>query len=88
MGDSLEEIGRPIRHGILNAYYFPEQGYDRLYESITPVNTFRVVFSQFFGMDYELLPDRNYKSNWKPPFEIKEITEQIQGSVPVAQVNP
>ena len=45
------------RHKILNMYYFPNQDYEMLYPSITPVNSFRVVFDQFFGMDYDLLPD-------------------------------
>jgi hypothetical protein len=46
------------RQKILNLYYFPDQDYSRLYPSITPVNTFRVIFSQFFDMDFELVEDR------------------------------
>ncbi len=46
------------RQKILNLYFFPDQDYGRLYPSITPVNTFRVIFSQFFGMDFELVEDR------------------------------
>ncbi len=42
---------------ILNAYYFPDQDYSRLYSTITPVNTFRVVLDQFFQRSYPLLPD-------------------------------
>lgn len=42
---------------ILNAYYFPDQDYSRLYSTITPVNTFRVVLNQFFHQNYPLLPD-------------------------------
>jgi hypothetical protein len=42
---------------ILNAYYFPGGDYSRLYATITPVNTFRVVLDQFFGRAYSLLPD-------------------------------
>jgi hypothetical protein len=45
---------------ILNAMYLP--GVDRatLYPSITPVNTFRLVFDHYFGTDYGLLPDECY----------------------------
>jgi hypothetical protein len=46
------------RQEILNLYFFPDQDYAVLYPSITPVNTFRVIFSQYFGMDYELVEDR------------------------------
>lgn len=45
------------RHQILNLYYFPDQDYTKLYPAITPVNSFRVVFDQFFGFDFPLEPD-------------------------------
>lgn len=42
---------------ILNAYYLPDGGNENLYDTITPVNTFRVVFNTYYGGQYELLPD-------------------------------
>jgi hypothetical protein len=42
---------------ILNAYYLPDDGNENLYETITPVNTFRVIFNTYFGGQYEMLPD-------------------------------
>ena len=45
---------------IFNAYYLPEGGNENLYETITPVNTFRVVFNTYFGGRYELLPDKSW----------------------------
>ena len=43
------------RYNILNAYYLPGQEYDGLlYPTISPVNTFRVVFNQYFQMNMEL----------------------------------
>ena len=45
---------------ILNSYYFPGVGQGELYESITPVNSFRVLFSEYFGAGYDLLSDRSY----------------------------
>jgi hypothetical protein len=49
-----------IRCRILNAYYLP--GVDRsvLYESISPVNTFRLIFNLYFGTNFELRGDRTY----------------------------
>ncbi len=54
--------GQPDQVGILHskilsAYYFPNGDYSRLYDTITPVNSFRVVLDQFFGRNYSLLPD-------------------------------
>ena len=37
------------QQGILNAYYFPGQDYHSLYPNITPVNSYRVIFNQFFN---------------------------------------
>lgn len=41
----------------LTACYFPGKDYSRLYDSISPVNLFRVVLNQHFRQDYPLLPD-------------------------------
>jgi hypothetical protein len=46
--------------GILNAYYLPGVDKSILYPSITPVNSFRVVFDLYFGGDFKLLPDKSY----------------------------
>lgn len=45
---------------ILNAYYLPKGGNSLLYPSITPVNSFRVVFNKYFNANLPLLPDKNY----------------------------
>ena len=44
---------------ILNAYYFPD-GY-QLYETISPVNSFREIFNHCFGTNYEILKDEKVK---------------------------
>jgi len=51
-----------IKHkfGILNVYFLPGVDKSILYPSITPVNTFRLVFNLYFGTNYELLPDESY----------------------------
>jgi len=41
----------------LNAYYFYDKNYSKLYDSISPVNSFRVVFSQYLNKPYTLLKD-------------------------------
>jgi hypothetical protein len=47
----------PKRLPILNAYYLPDGGNELLYPSITPVNTFRVIFDYYFGTNFGLLDD-------------------------------
>jgi len=48
------------KFGILNAYYLPNVDKSALYPSITPVNSFRLIFNLYFDGQYELLPDRSY----------------------------
>jgi len=65
------------RMSILNAYYFPDQDYQDLYQTITPVNTFRIVLNQFFDTDYDLLEDSNYYSSPKTPYSFADVTDQV-----------
>jgi hypothetical protein len=50
------------KYGILNAMYLP--GVDPeaagIHPRLSPVNTFRIVFGQYFGADLPMLPDRVY----------------------------
>ena len=63
---------------ILNAYYFPGHEYPDLYDTITPVNSFRVVFNRYFGTSFELLDDSSYvfSSNYRP-YDLIDITKDI-----------
>jgi hypothetical protein len=45
---------------ILNAYYLPGLARTGLYPSMTPVNTFRLVFDRYFGARLPLLPDDEF----------------------------
>lgn len=68
---------RMLMH-IINAYYFPDGRTDKLYEAITPVNSFRVVFNEFFGTDFELLEDKNYYSTQEKKFEFIDVTDKAR----------
>jgi hypothetical protein len=46
---------------IFNAYLLPEEGHRLLYNDITPVNSFRVVFNQYFSTQYKMLEDRIFE---------------------------
>jgi len=62
-----EETYMEERMGILNAYLLPGIS-NILYDSITPVNTYRIIFNNYFGTDYDLLEDRSYFSTWSEPY--------------------
>jgi hypothetical protein len=60
------------RMRILNAYYLP--GVDaNVYPTITPVNTFRVIFNTYFGQNLELLDDVSLYSIYQHPFDYRVI---------------
>ncbi|MCP4693497.1 MAG: LTA synthase family protein, partial [Desulfobacterales bacterium] len=42
---------------IFNAYYFPGKGTEGLYESISPVNSFRLILNLYFHENFQLLED-------------------------------
>lgn len=41
----------------LNAYYFSDHNYSMLYDSISPVNSFRVILNKYFCQSFPLLKD-------------------------------
>lgn len=65
---------------ILNAYHLP--GVDAkeiLYPSITPVNTFRVIFDHYFGTDHGLVEDRCYIiENTLHPYAFVDVTDRVR----------
>jgi hypothetical protein len=50
------------RMPILNAYYLPQGGDKFLYPSISPVNSFRLIFDLYFGSHFGLIDDIAYFS--------------------------
>ncbi|HEY9075224.1 MAG TPA: hypothetical protein VIO61_01685 [Anaerolineaceae bacterium] len=74
-GDHSFSSNPADRHKILNAYYLPRGNKNAVYATITPVNTFRLVFSQYFGErlpllnDESLLVDKEYQGGYQyvPP---------------------
>jgi hypothetical protein len=71
-----------IKFRILNAIHLP--GVDPedagLSSSMTPVNTFRIVFNVLFGADLPLLPDRVYAhADYLHYYDFVEVTDRIPG---------
>lgn len=50
--------GVNIRSTIFNAIYFSDHAYASFYPSMTPVNTFRLVFNHWYGTRFPVLGDR------------------------------
>ncbi len=66
------------RMNILNAYYFPDKKYDALYDDITPVNSFRVLFNTYFGTKLSLLEDKSYISPDREPYRFFDVTDIVK----------
>ncbi|MBW1768118.1 MAG: tetratricopeptide repeat protein [Deltaproteobacteria bacterium] len=62
----------------LNSFFFPDGNYSQLYDEITPVNTFRVIFNQFFDTDLKLLPDNTYYSTAKYCYKFYDVKDRVQ----------
>ncbi len=76
-----------IRSPIFNTIYLTPRSKDKgsfdyskagLYESISPVNTFRVIFNYYFGTDFKLLEDRSYTVKTKGKYSyFEDITDTL-----------
>ena len=63
---------------ILNAYLLPGAEDPGLYDSISPVNTWRVVFNTYFGADLPLLEDRSFVfRNEDHVYEFTDVTDRL-----------
>ena len=79
MGDHGPPPGRfatqADRLTILNAYYVSDDMKAKLYDSISPVNSFRLILNQYFDEDYPLLEDVSYAA-----YKMKQL-----GDAPVVE---
>ena len=70
------------RMSILNAYYLHDQNTDLIYDSITPVNSFRLILNTYFNTNYELLEDKSYFSDYARPYNFTDVTEILLANSP------
>ena len=72
-----EEIQQKFE--ILNAYYLPGANTSVLYPTITPVNSFRLVFDLYFGTSLGLLPDASYAYvDYSHPYQFLDMTDKVR----------
>jgi hypothetical protein len=70
------------RLNVLNAYHLPGEASAQLYPTITPVNTFRLIFDSYFGDDRGLLPDVSYFSPPEKDYAFELAPEAREGCEP------
>ena len=65
--------------GILNAYYLPDVDKNVLYPSVTPVNTFRIIFNLYFNGTFKLLSDESYIfPDERHPYKFYRVTDKLK----------
>lgn len=65
------------RMSILNAYLLPGKGSEKLYSSITPVNSFRVLLNYYLQYNLPLLEDKVYFSPFNKPYKFIDVTKEV-----------
>jgi hypothetical protein len=64
---------------ILNTFYLPGFDHSKLYQQLSPVNTFRIIFNHYFGANLELLPDKTYiHANDNHPYDFIDVGDIFQ----------
>ncbi len=67
------------KYRILSSYHLPNVSREGLYSSITPVNSFRLIFNLYFGTQFELLPDESYAYiNNQQIYNFINITDKVK----------
>ena len=61
----------------LEALYVPDAIRAKLYPTITPVNEFRLILGELFGLNMPLLPDRSWYSPFAHPLEFTDVTATV-----------
>lgn len=69
---------------ILNAYYLPGNGTSHLYNTITPVNSFRIILDQYFDQQYPLLDDKTYYSDYQKRLNFTDVTSILTNKTPAS----
>jgi hypothetical protein len=57
---------------ILNALYLPEVVLHQA-DTTSPVNTFRLIFNQYFGAELDILDDVSYISSYSAPYDFEIV---------------
>ncbi|MBL77301.1 MAG: hypothetical protein CL763_10330 [Chloroflexi bacterium] len=61
----------------LNAIYFPETNYESFTNMNTPINTFRIIFNEYFDSSYSHLENKMYWSTGALPYLHNDVTDVL-----------
>lgn len=75
--ESAERSNLKERFSILNAYYLPGDREAGLYDQISPVNTFRLIFNFYLGAEYARLEDESYFSTVGRQYSLQSVTDDL-----------
>jgi len=72
--DEGDDVFYKRQLGILNAYYLPnKESRKKLYEKISPINSFRLIFNEFLEGNFPLHEDKHFYSDFLEQFDYKEV---------------
>ncbi len=74
---SLAKTDIPECMSNLMAYEVPDDVKAKLYPSITPVNSFRILLSTLFGANLPNLEDESWYSTFRHPYHFMSVTERL-----------
>ena len=75
--ESAERSNLTERLAIFSAFLVPDDQRGLFYDSMTPVNTFRVLLNAYFGTDFQLLDDRSYYAAWQYPYAFVQVWPDV-----------
>ena len=67
------------RNANLSAYYLPDNKHELIYDTITPVNSFRLIFNAYFDSNYSFVDDTMYSSLENQPYNFTDVTDILTG---------
>jgi hypothetical protein len=76
------------RYFILNAYYLGGQDSDPLYPTISPVNSFKLIFNLYFDANLTFKKDQSFNGDIGNPFRIKPVDFSDEQSQCESSLNP
>jgi hypothetical protein len=76
--DSLKKTDVTECFENLSAYYVPPKVEAKLYPTITPVNSFRIILSTLFGANLPNLPDQSWYSPYSYPFQFTDVSSRVE----------
>jgi hypothetical protein len=80
LGDVWTPDHRLTHFEILNAFCLPDEAPERLHGDVSPVNTFRILFSEYFEAELEDLEVRRYDvpGGYDAPFDQIDVTQYFR----------